>query len=120
MYLCFGCLLSYRVLQHGCQHCQNIAEILNDFRFNKNLQNKTIVHKPTNLINLIALSKFPDMMLLGELQISFVPKIHLMTSYPKTLTLKKLIKMEFFIMKIHYISSSNDPNIRHTKNHIWG
>ena len=46
--------------------------------------------------------------------------IHLMTSYPETLTVKKLIKMDFFIIKIYYISSSNDPNITHTKNHIWG
>ena len=41
-----------------------------------------------------------------------------MTSYPETLTVKKLIKMEFFIIKIYYISSSNDPNITQTKNHI--
>jgi hypothetical protein len=27
-----------------------------------------------------------------------------MTSYPETLTVKKLIKMEFFIPKIYYIS----------------
>ena len=33
---------------------------------------------------------------------------------------EKLIKMGFFIIKIYYISSSNDPNIAHTKNHIWG
>jgi hypothetical protein len=26
----------------------------------------------------------------------------------------------FFIIKIYYIYSSNDPNITHTKNHIWG
>ena len=25
-----------------------------------------------------------------------------------------------FIIKIYYISSSNDPNITHTKNHTWG
>jgi hypothetical protein len=25
-----------------------------------------------------------------------------------------------FIVKIFYISSSNDPNITHTKNYIWG
>jgi hypothetical protein len=44
-----------------------------------------------------------------------------MTSYPETLTvMKKLIKMGFFIIKIYYISSSNDPNITHTKNRIWG
>jgi hypothetical protein len=43
-----------------------------------------------------------------------------MTSYPETLTVKKLIKMEFFIIKIYYISSSkDDPNITHTKNNIW-
>jgi hypothetical protein len=65
------------------------------------------------------------MMSLGELQISFplglfVPKIHLMTSYLETLTVKKLIKMRFFIIKIHYISSQNDPNITHTKYYIWG
>jgi hypothetical protein len=46
--------------------------------------------------------------------------IHLMTTYPQTLTVKKLIKMGFFIIKIYYISSSNDPNITHTKNHICG
>jgi hypothetical protein len=49
--------------------------------------------------------------------------IHLMTSYPEILTVKKLIKMGFFIIrliKIYYISSSNDPNITHTKNHVWG
>ena len=33
--------------------------------------------------------------------------------------MKKLIKMGFFIIKIYYISSSNDPNITNTKNHIW-
>ena len=59
---------------------------------------------------------------MGELQISFplffVPKIHLMISYPETLTVKKLIRMGFFIIKIYYISSSNDPNNTHTKNHI--
>ena len=43
-----------------------------------------------------------------------------MTLYPETLTVKKLIKMEICIIKIYYISSSNDPNITHTKNHIWG
>ena len=32
----------------------------------------------------------------------------------------KLIKMGFFIIKIHHISSSNDPNTTHTKNRIWG
>jgi hypothetical protein len=36
------------------------------------------------------------------------------------LTVKKLIKMGFFIIKIYYISSSNDPNITQTKNRIWG
>ena len=46
--------------------------------------------------------------------------IHLMTSYPETLTVKKLIKMEFFTIKIYYISSSNDSNITHTKNYICG
>ena len=29
--------------------------------------------------------------------------------------MKKLIKMGFFIIKIYYISSQNDPNITHTK-----
>ena len=43
-----------------------------------------------------------------------------MTSYRETLTVKKLIKMGFFIIKIYFISSSNDPNITHTKNHICG
>jgi hypothetical protein len=42
-----------------------------------------------------------------------------MTSYPETLTVKKFIKMGFFTIKINYISSLNDPNITHTKNHIW-
>jgi hypothetical protein len=42
-----------------------------------------------------------------------------MTSYPETLTVKKLITIEFFIINIYYISSSNDPNITHTKNHTW-
>ena len=37
--------------------------------------------------------------------------IHLMTSYPEILTVKKLIKIGFFIIKIYYISSLNDPNI---------
>ena len=46
--------------------------------------------------------------------------IHLMTSYPQTLTVKKLIKMDFFIIKIYYISSLNDLNITHTKNCICG
>jgi hypothetical protein len=44
------------------------------------------------------------MMSLHELQISlplfFVPKIPLMTSYPEILTVKKLIKMRFFIINI--------------------
>jgi hypothetical protein len=35
-----------------------------------------------------------------------------MTSYPETLTVKKLVKMGFFTKKIYYISSSNDPNIK--------
>jgi hypothetical protein len=42
-----------------------------------------------------------------------------MPSYQETLTLKKLIKMGFFIIKIYYISSSNDLNITYTKNHIF-
>ena len=41
-----------------------------------------------------------------------------MTSYPENLTVKKLIQMGFFIIKITYISSSNDPNITHTKNNL--
>ena len=49
------------------------------------------------------------MMSLGELQdnfpLFFVPKIHQMTSYPETLTVKKLIKMRFFAIKIYYISA---------------
>jgi hypothetical protein len=56
-------------------------------------------------------------MSLGELQmrfpVFFVPKIHQMTSYRETLTVKKLIKMRFFTIEIHYISSQNDPNITH-------
>jgi hypothetical protein len=43
-----------------------------------------------------------------------------MTSYPETMTVKKLIKMEFFIIKIYCISFSNNLNITHTQNHIWG
>jgi hypothetical protein len=43
-----------------------------------------------------------------------------MTLYPQILTVKKLIKMGFFIIKILYISSSDDPNITHTKNRICG
>ena len=39
-----------------------------------------------------------------------------MISYPETLTVKKLIRMGFFIIKIYYISFSNDPNNTHTKN----
>ena len=63
------------------------------------------------------------MMSLGEFLVkknkgNFV--FHLMTSYPENLTVKKLIKMGFFIKKVYYISSSNDPNITHTKNHTWG
>jgi hypothetical protein len=46
--------------------------------------------------------------------------IHLMTSYPETLTVEKLIKMGFFIIKIYYISSLNGLNITHTKNRICG
>jgi hypothetical protein len=42
-----------------------------------------------------------------------------MTSYPETLTVKKL-KKGFFTVNIYYISSSNDPNITHTKNRIGG
>jgi hypothetical protein len=57
----------------------------------------------------VPVSKVPDMMSLDELQISFplffIPKIHLITSYPETLTVKKLIKMRFFTIKIYYISS---------------
>jgi hypothetical protein len=41
-----------------------------------------------------------------------------MTSCPGTLTVKKLIMMGFFTIKIYYISSQNDPNITHTKNYI--
>ena len=33
--------------------------------------------------------------------------------------MKKLIKIGFFIVKIYYISSSNDLNITYTKNHIF-
>jgi hypothetical protein len=62
------------------------------------------------------------MMSSGEFQISFplffVPKVHLMTSYPETLTVKKLIKMRYFTIKIHYIFSQNEPNVTHTKNYI--
>jgi hypothetical protein len=41
-----------------------------------------------------------------------------MTSYPETLTVKKFIKMESFVIKIYYISS-NDPNTTHTKNQVF-
>jgi hypothetical protein len=48
------------------------------------------------------------MMSLDELQISFhlffVPKVRLMTSYPETLTMKKLIKMSYFTIEIYYIN----------------
>jgi hypothetical protein len=57
------------------------------------------------------------MMSLGELQmrfpVFFVPKIHLMTSYRESFDNEKLIKMRFFTIEIHYISSQNDPNITH-------
>jgi hypothetical protein len=43
-----------------------------------------------------------------------------MTSYPESLTAKKLIKIGFFIIKIYYISSWNDLDITHAKNHICG
>jgi hypothetical protein len=63
------------------------------------------------------------MMSLGEFLVQKTKEnsfaIHIMTSYPETLTVKKLIKMGFFIIKIYYISSSNDPNITHTKNHVF-
>jgi hypothetical protein len=56
-----------------------------------------LYNKEFHLDQLFHWSKFPDMMSLGELQISFplffVPKIHLMTSYPETLTVKKLINI---------------------------
>ena len=43
-----------------------------------------------------------------------------MTSYLEILAVKKLIKMRFFTIKIHHISSQNDPNITYTKNYILG
>jgi hypothetical protein len=44
-----------------------------------------------------------------------------MTSYPETLRVKKLMKMESFMIKIYYISSSNDSYITHTQGWIyWG
>ena len=49
-----------------------------------------------------------------EENLSNLPIIHLSGNFEK-----KLIKMAF-IIKIYYISSSNDPNITHTKNHISG
>jgi hypothetical protein len=63
------------------------------------------------------------MMSLGEIKVQKTKEnlfaIHLMTSYPENLTVKKLIQMGFFIfIKITYISSSNDPNITHTKNNL--
>jgi hypothetical protein len=68
--------------------------------------------------------QFPDMMSLGELQISF-PLFFCTKNSPNdiisgTLTVKKLINISYFVIKIHYISSQNDPNITHTKNYIWG
>ena len=64
------------------------------------------------------------MMSLGEFLVQKTKEnnfaIHLMTSYPETLTVKKLIKMGFFVIKIYYISSSDDPNITHAKNRICG
>ena len=64
------------------------------------------------------------MMSLGELQISFplffVPKIHLMTSYPETLTVKKFIKMRFFTIKIPYISSYRMTQILQIPKIIFG
>jgi hypothetical protein len=64
------------------------------------------------------------MMSLGELQISF-PLFFCTKNSPNdnisgTLTVKKLMKMRFFTIKIHYISSQNDPNITQTKNYILG
>jgi hypothetical protein len=50
------------------------------------------------------------MISLDELQIClslfFAPKIHLMTPYPKTLTVKKLIKDELFYYKNELLHSS--------------
>jgi hypothetical protein len=42
-----------------------------------------------------------------------------MTSYSKTSTMKKFMKIGFFIIKIHYISSNN-PNITDKKKIILG
>ena len=60
------------------------------------------------LINFFT-AKVPDMMSLGEFLVQKTKEnyfaIHLMTSYPETLTVKKLIKMGFFIVKICYNSS---------------
>jgi uncharacterized ubiquitin-like protein YukD len=60
-------------------------------------------------------------MSLGELQISFplflVPKNSPNDIISETLTVKKLIKVVFFTIKIHYTSSQNDSNTTHTKHH---
>jgi hypothetical protein len=50
------------------------------------------------------MSKFPDMMSFGEFLVQKAKEklfaINLMTSYPQTLTLKKLIKVGCFIIKM--------------------
>jgi hypothetical protein len=64
-------------------------------------------------------------MSLGELQISF-PLFFCIKNSPNDLISgnfdsEKVDQDEvFYTIKIYYISSSNDPNITHTKNHIWG
>ena len=64
------------------------------------------------------------MMSLGELQISFplvfVPKIHLMTSYLEILTVKKLIKMAFFTIKIYITFLLRMSPILHIPKIIFG
>jgi hypothetical protein len=53
--------------------------------------------------------KFPAMTSLDKLQVSFplffASKIHLLTSYPESLRVEKLIKVRFFTARICYMSS---------------
>ena len=73
-----------------------------------------------------SLSKFPDMMSLGEfLQISFPLFFHCTKNSPnenisRNFGSEKVDQDEVFAIKIHCISSQNDPNITHTKNYILG
>ena len=64
------------------------------------------------------------MMSLGELQISspvFCTKNTPIDIISGNFDSEKVDQDEvFYYIKIHYISSQNDPNITHTKNYIWG